>query len=165
LRTLFGYDLNTTDQQTGSANDRLMWKIAKPNGSAIPLGYFTNDGMREISAVLFSSTATFGKLQALNKDEQEKTVMQALRFDAKTRGIRQEVNEGRDYRETLLDGLSVYYNPFASHPLDRTIFGAPEVAHYAFDPKTGTLDCSVPDGALMQRIIVTVHPADTEIKR
>jgi len=165
LRTLFGYDLSTTDQQTGSANHRFMREIRKPNGSSIPLGYFTNDGMREISAVLFSSTATFGKLQALNKDEQERTVIQALRFDAKSRGIRQEVNEGHDYRETVLDGLSVYYNPFASHPLDPTIFGAPEVAHYTFDPKTGTLHCNIPDGALMQRIIVTVHPMGAENKR
>ena len=160
LRVTFGYDFSKTDPETGKAEHRFMGTITKPNGSFIPLGYFTNEGMREFSAIIFSSTATVGKLQALSRGDGERTVIQALRFDAKSRGIRQEVSEGQDYQESLMDGLGVYYNPFAQQPLDRTIFDAPGVSHYTFDPKMGTLRCDIPDGALMQRIIATFHPAE-----
>ncbi len=42
--------------------------ITKPNGSQIPLGYFSNPDMKEVSAVAFSNTATFGKVRALSND-------------------------------------------------------------------------------------------------
>jgi hypothetical protein len=59
-----------------------------------------------------------------------------------------------------VDGLSVFYNPFAVLGIQRALFDVPGVSHYTFDPKTGTLHCEIPDGALMQRIIVTLHVKD-----
>ena len=35
--------------------------IRKPSGAPIELGIFTNDSYKEISAVIFSTTGTFGK--------------------------------------------------------------------------------------------------------
>jgi hypothetical protein len=81
LRTVFGFDASTIDPGTGERKDRFMWSIGKPNGSCIPLGYFTNSGMAEISAIIFSNTATVGKLQALSNDDGTKTLVQALKFD------------------------------------------------------------------------------------
>ena len=60
------------------------------------------------------------------------------------------------YKETLLDGLSVYYNPFAKYPLDRRTFGSPEVALYTFDPQTGAFQFDVPHGALFHHLSSTI---------
>jgi hypothetical protein len=159
LRTIFGFDYSKKDPTTGQTKDQFMQSIKKPNGSSIPLAYFTNSGMAEISAVIFSSTATVGKLQALSiVEEGSMTLVQALRLDAGSRGIRQEVREGRAYRESLFDGLSVFYNPFATHAVPKGLFDLPGVSHYTFDPKSGTLHSEIPDGALMQRIIATIRP-------
>jgi len=43
----------------------------KANGSAVPLGLFQSDDYAHISAVVFSSVATFGKARALGKHEGE----------------------------------------------------------------------------------------------
>jgi hypothetical protein len=43
-------------------------EVRKPNGSTIALGFFLNDRMPEISAVMFSNVATYGKVIALAKD-------------------------------------------------------------------------------------------------
>lgn len=55
-RVLFGLD---------SPDDRGMQKtiksVAKPSGAPVDLGIFTNSSYKEISAVIFSTTGTFGK--------------------------------------------------------------------------------------------------------
>jgi hypothetical protein len=70
----------------------------------------------------------------------------------------QTVQEGTDYHETLLDGLSVYYNPFAKYTLPRALFGGSEVAHYTFTPEDGTMHFDVPDKALFHHLSTTVVP-------
>jgi hypothetical protein len=42
----------------------------------------------------------------------------------------------RDYRESLLDGLRVYHNPFATRPLDASVFRKPDVYQGCFDMET-----------------------------
>src|SRR5258707_1270788 len=46
-------------------------QVLKANGSAVPLGLFNADGYAHISAVMFSSVATFGKTRALGRHEGE----------------------------------------------------------------------------------------------
>lgn len=158
LRVLLGYDYSVRDPAGEKIKDRFMGSIRKPNGSNIVLGYFMRPGMEGISAVIFSSTATFGKVRALSKEnDSQKVLIKALRFDAKTRSICQEVCELSQYNETLHDGLNVYYNPFASQPLDRTVFDAPGVSHFTVNLDRETIRCDVPDRALMMRITVTIH--------
>jgi hypothetical protein len=164
MRTIFGFDYSRKDPATGQTIDQFMQSIKKPNGSPIPLAYFTNPGMAEISAVIFSSTATVGKLQALSMIEEGSiTLVQTLRFNAASRGIRQEVREGRAHKESLFDGLSVFYNPYSAYAVPKALFNLPGVSHYTFDPKSGTLHCEIPDGALMQRIIATIRPKGTQL--
>jgi hypothetical protein len=42
----------------------------------------------------------------------------------------------KDYHETLLDGLRIYHNPFAIHPLDGSVFDLPGVYQGCFDLDT-----------------------------
>jgi len=156
LRVLFSYDGAMLNDESGEEEARFKGSIRKPNGSDIRLGYFLNDGMEEISAVLFSNTATFGKLQALHTDTTQNVIFRVLRLDGTTRKLVQTVHEKLSYKETLLDGLSVYYNPFAKYPLDQGVFGSPEVAHYMFEPRTATFHFDVPHGALFHHLSATI---------
>ena len=53
---------------------RTKWCTQKDNGSEVPLGILNNDSFREVSAVVFSTTATWGKLAAMTKDASEHAV-------------------------------------------------------------------------------------------
>lgn len=55
--------------------------------------------------------------------------------------------------ETHLDGLHIYYNPFAAVPLDAGIVHANEVTHNFYDVEDGVPDQRHPDGALVSRQI------------
>jgi len=59
-----------------------------------------------------------------------------------------------------LDGLSVFYNPFATYALPRALFGGSEVAHYSYDAENGILRFDVPNNALFHRLAATIAPKD-----
>jgi hypothetical protein len=155
-RVLFGYDGESRNEETGKLESHWMKEIKKPNGADIPLAYFTNPQMENLSAILFSNTATFAKVQALIGSSDFRRLFRALRFDANTRQLVQSVHEGAEYHETLLDGLSVYYNPFAKYPLPRALFGGSEVAHYSFDRQEGIMHFDIPDKALFHHLSATL---------
>ncbi|MCC3705152.1 hypothetical protein LLR08_21615 [Rouxiella badensis] len=56
-----------------------------------------------------------------------------------------------DWTETHLDGLHIYYNPFATTPLDPKIFKAKEITHNFYDIDRQEPDMQHPDGALVSR--------------
>jgi len=59
-RVLFGLESPDKDSlRTGE--QRRIKAIIKPSGARIELGIFTNDSYKEVSAVIFSTTGTFGK--------------------------------------------------------------------------------------------------------
>lgn len=81
--------------------------IEKDNGSEIPLGFFNDDSMKEVSAIIFSCNALWSKLSG-----KEKT----LNF-LTTQGIAM----GRTH-ELIEDGLFIFHNPYAKYPLNKSIF-------------------------------------------
>lgn len=56
-----------------------------------------------------------------------------------------------EHKESHLDGLHIYYNPYASVPLDRDIFSEYEVTQNDFDVNTQEMVCNHNDGALVSR--------------
>lgn len=81
--------------------------IEKDNCAEIPLGFFNNDSMQEISAIIFNPNATWSKLQNKNRH---------LNFLTK-QGIIMEITQ-----ELIEDGLFIFHNPYAKYPLDKSIF-------------------------------------------
>lgn len=81
--------------------------IDKDNGSNIPLGFFNDDSMKEVSAILFSCNALWSKLsngeRNLNFLTQDGMIME------------------REH-ERVEDGLFVLHNPYAQYPLDKSVF-------------------------------------------
>jgi hypothetical protein len=127
--------------------------IEKPNGSKINLGYFANTQMREISAVIFTNTATFGKVRALSKDSNF-IWFQVHRYNEKGIPPIPEVFEKRDYHETLLDGLHIFHNPYADVPLDHETFNQPEVVQHIFDIERRMPMDNAKEGALIMRTLI-----------
>ena len=98
------------------ARSRLV-SVKKESGADIEIGLFQNDGMPEVSAVIFNTCATWGKVRALCADPNPNIYFTALRLNF-TGPMPHciEANKG-EYKESLLDGLHVYHNPAARHPL------------------------------------------------
>lgn len=111
--------------------------ITKDNGSDIELGLFNDDRLREISAVIFSCTATWGKADACVTGETEhKTVHSTVwGSDSDGRPIRR-VGTPSEIGETVTDGLQIYHNPFALRPLNPNVFRRKGVVQEFFDVET-----------------------------
>jgi hypothetical protein len=115
------------DGAQGRLAGRSLSEIQKDNGSPLPLGMFSTPAYREISAVIFNGCATMGKVTALSADPNPKIFFQALRSNAEGLDPIKIQCLKADYKETLLDGLRVYHNPFALNPLDLKTFRHPDV--------------------------------------
>lgn len=57
--------------------------------------------------------------------------------------------------ETHLDGLQIYHNPFALHPLTKEDFNCYELVHYYYDIESKQILIDYRDGALVSRNTVT----------
>ncbi len=62
------------------------------------------------------------------------------------------------HRETHLDGLQVYFNPYAEIPFDRNFAWPAEVALNYYDKESGQHIQAHPDGALVSRQVFEVTP-------
>lgn len=99
--------------------------VRKDNGAELPLGIFNDASHAHISAVLFNSSATWGKVRALGADPNPLIYFSAVRSDPNTGDMFGFQGPKADYYETLFDGLRVYHNPHATHPLDWRVFQEP----------------------------------------
>jgi hypothetical protein len=131
--------------------------IIKDNGSEIPIGIFSGDEFAWLGAVMFSSCATWGKVRALSADPNPNVFFEAIRWNEN--GINPHLVRARksSYTESLLDGLRVYHNPWATHPLDVSIFRHRDVFQAYYDSQTGWV-YEQRDGLLLCRNVYTVLP-------
>lgn len=151
-----------------ATNQRVVWgetsveRSWKESSAEVPFGLFRDGRAAEVSAVIFSSVATFGKVQALAPAEREAWFF-ALRYN--DNGLQPSFVRSRrqDYEETLADGLHLFLNPHASRPLDPAPFLGREIAvHYGFDEKLGTVRSHVPNGFLFSRSVMALGSMGAE---
>jgi len=123
-------------------------EIIKDNGSPIELGLFSKNIMPEVSAVIFSSAATWGKVRALSNDPNPFIKFDALRYNPNSANPHKIEAFKQGYRESLLDGLRIYHNPHAHFPIDHLYFKNKDVfqvypnyitQEYNFDLREGFL--------------------------
>jgi hypothetical protein len=96
--------------------------VTKDNKSPVPVGIFASDDFAWLSAVIFSSNATWGKVRALSSDPNPNIVFQAVKRNLSDIIPLVTVARKSDYHESLLDGLRVYHNPKVTHKLNKDIF-------------------------------------------
>ena len=132
--------------------------ITKDNGTEIELGFFNSDAMEEISAVVFSCVATWGKANALSRRATKTSVFQALRTRS-VNGPERVIGDNSTYRESLEDGLQVYHNPNARVPLDPAVFRREGIVQFYSDPEEGWVREGV-DGALVWRHVWSIGSSE-----
>jgi hypothetical protein len=131
--------------------------VRKSDEAVIALGLFQNGGMPEVSAVLFSNCATWGKVRALSDDPNPNIHFTALRSNPHSPRPQVMKCLKCGYRESLLDGLRVYHNPGALYPLDPAIFRNQDVfqVYYCHDREDWIYEHA--DRQLLSRRVWTVN--------
>ena len=131
--------------------------VRKDNGSEIPLGAFTSGTYKEISAVIFSSTASWGKMRALSQDLNAASIFSTLRLNMHSVFPHKIVARKSEHRESLLDGLRIYHNPHATYSLDPAIFRhLPDVFQTLWDEQDEWVHEQA-DGQLLSRFIFSLQ--------
>lgn len=143
---------------TGGREGRLegeqLLRVFKDNDSPVELGMFTTPAYHEISAVISSSCATMGKVRAMSSDPNPNIVFTALRLNPNSDRPHIIREPKRRYEENLLDGLRVYYNPFATHPVNPSVFRHRSVFQWYCD-ETGVC-AEQHEGQLLSRQVMTL---------
>lgn len=104
--------------------------VEKDNGRSIDLGIFKNDAWSEVSAVLYSCVATWGKTVAMSTRPRLGEITAAWSTSASGES-RARVSRIGLPSEQISDGLQIFHNPNAKYPLDPRIFRrAGVVQHY-----------------------------------
>ena len=131
--------------------------IEKDNGAEIQLGFFADTQMQEVSAVLFSNVATFGKVRALTKNEDPRNMLFAFsKFNAKDVHPCTGILPKQLYSESLESGLCLYLNPFAKYPLpDDFVKLFPSWCTFDFEMKMPLGDSK--DGELLDRMVNVIE--------
>lgn len=126
--------------------------IMKNNNANVPVGYFGNNKYSDVSAIIYSNLATWGKIRALAKSPESTSVYTTLHPNPHDLlpEVRQSIK--KDYTEHLLDGLQIYHNPYAKHPLSKNLFNHERLAqHLILD--NGHMEVIAPDDFLLMRMI------------
>ena len=93
--------------------------------------------MSDVSAIVFSCLATWGKLSAMSDNPMTEATVDSL-WATPPHGKPQKRHCARaEHDESVRDGLQVYHNPFANKPLPPEVFRAPRVVQHYVDPRSG----------------------------
>ena len=131
----------------------------KENGAKVPVRHFRSTSYSHISAVIFSSVATWGKVRALANNPSSPAYFNTFHGDHKS-GIVTERREMSDtYKEDLVDGLIVCHNAYADRPLVPSAFRHSRIAQW-YENEQGMLVYEGPDDFLLTRKLLSYLPND-----
>ncbi len=154
---LYGYyvDEETFLREGGKLQGRLLHSVKKDNLSDVSVAVFAEEKFAWLSAVVFSSCATWGKVRALSSDPNPNIFFEAVRLNST--GVLPHVVRARkaQYSESLLDGLRVYHNPSATHQLNINIFRHPDVFQSYYSEEGQEWMHDQRDGLLLYRSVLT----------
>lgn len=163
-RVLYGFDqplwIPAPDGKRIPIGRSSLPEIIKDNGASIPLGFFASATMPEVSAVIFSNTATITKVRALTKNGKMNVILKAARFNESGTEPHFISKPRPEFEETLLDGLHVCVNPFANHPLELEPFQEREIAIHIYDPESNEYLPLTPEGFLFQHGSILMTTGD-----
>ena len=162
-RLLYAIDmpLYLDDEETGGRvilGESAAERVWKSSGAEVQFGLFTDARAAEVSAVIYSNVATFGKVQALAPPERA-SIFTAVRYNAMGTAPFLITAPRQDYEEGILDGLHVFLNPHATIPLDPSSFAHSDVAiHLGVDEDLKIVRSETPHGFLFSRSVFGFGP-------
>lgn len=118
----------------------------------IEVGLFCDARYADVSAVVYSSLATWGKLRALADNPDATSIYTTIHPNPGSLLPLVKTARKRDYSEHLLDGLYVLHNPFARHPVPPGLLSHPRVCEVNVAPD-GELLVNAPDDFLLLRML------------
>ncbi|MFJ5467150.1 glycosaminoglycan attachment site [Pectobacterium sp. CHL-2024] len=128
----------------------------KNENTNIDMGLFSTPEFHDVSAVIYSSLATWGKIRALADNPSAMTVFTTYTPNGESLFPKIQQTMKSDYVEHLLDGLYVLHNPFASKPLSKEILRHPRIAQ-VFVESDGNVNFDAPDDFLLLRHLHSVN--------
>ncbi len=129
--------------------------VFKNENTSIDVGYFCTPEYSDVSAVIFSSLATWGKVRAVADNPAARSVYTTYHPNPGSLLPIIKQTPKAEYSEHLLDGLCVLHNPFAAIPLDPETLVHERLAQ-AFVRDDGELDFVAPDDFLLMRSLMSV---------
>ncbi len=130
--------------------------VEKDNGSKIKLGIFEDASFEEISAIIFSTTATWGKVEAMSKNPDVERYISSVWYDEKKALPDKMFTPSMLYSERIQDGLMVFHNPYAFEPLDCKVFEMPGVMQIFADKGSKKITRQRNGAVLMHRQVVNL---------
>jgi len=141
IRVLYGQGIDDNSKE-------VFVPAAKKNPKvSLMLGIFTNDMHKEISAIIFSTTATIGK--AISQSSLNCKIRSSRYHHRK--GLVCELTDNSNFYETHLDGLQIHHNPYAENPINASDFDKYEVTHYYYDVENREIDNQQKNYTLISR--------------
>ncbi|MCU8035715.1 MULTISPECIES: hypothetical protein [unclassified Shewanella] len=125
--------------------------VEKDNGSEIQLGFFEDAGFSEISAILLSTTATWGKVEAMSGNSDLERFIQSVWCTTEESKPVFKSTTIQDHKENIRDGLIVFHNPYASRPIDPEMFKQEGIVQVFTDPVTRKFTFQRNGNCLMHR--------------
>lgn len=158
LAALYGhyFDEQATSHDATEVVNYGVYTATKSSGVDIPIGLFCDDTYAEVSAVIYSALATWGKVRALAENPSAPVIFTTLH--PKSDSLIPEIRTTRksEYSEHLLDGAYVVHNPFARHPLPPGLLSHPRIAELRM-PSNGEILMDAPDDFLLLRMLMSLH--------
>ncbi len=130
-------------------------RVLKNENTSINLGYFCSPEYSDVSAVIFSNLATWGKVRAVADNPTAHSIYTTYHPNPDSLLPIVKHTQKADYNEHLLDGLCVLHNPFATSPLNPETLAHERLAQ-AFVRDDGELDFVAPDDFLLMRSLMSV---------
>ncbi|EEK59167.1 hypothetical protein COD83_05885 [Bacillus thuringiensis] len=102
--------------------------LKKGRNAQIPVGIFNDNKYSYISGILFNPVASSGKARALSLNKHKDIIFETRNYNNyDTEAILYTVSQTK-YKESLLDGTSLYLNPYAENPINIKDFDNPDIA-------------------------------------
>lgn len=129
----------------------------KNENTDIDVGLFCDDSYPEVSAVIYSCLATWGKVRALADNPDAMTAYCTVH--PRKNSIYPEIRNTtkQNYTEHLLDGLYVLHNPFAKHPIPTGLLKHERLCEVSV-ADDGELIMDAPDDFLLLRMLFSIIP-------
>lgn len=156
MATLYGIYIDeeaTIESQAESVVKREVEFVPKHDTADVPVGMFSDDAYKDVSAVVYGPLATWGKVRAL-ADAPERNIIFTTIHPSGGMGLMPEVRSElkANYVEHLLDGLYVFHNPYAERSLPSGAFDHERLGRIVVRAD-GDLEERCPDDFLLMRMI------------
>ena len=131
--------------------------VFKNESTTIPVGLFTTEEYKDVSAVIYSSLATWGKIKALADNPKDIAVYHTLHAHNRKSLVPEiRTTTKAEYKENIADGIHIIHNPFAEHAIQTSTFHHERIAQY-FVEQNGGISIKAPEDFLLLRQIISMR--------